>query len=432
MKVTLTIENGHERGRKLVFENPGQYTLGRGKEHEPYRLGSDARISRSHFMIEVTTKAAILHDLSSNGTFLGGREERVDNHILATGDVIIAGDTVLRVSLSDFTQIFCHICGSAGPISNGYKGDDKPIFYCSSCRAALSENPVLPTGYELLGKLGRGGLGSVFLARNSQGTERAVKVLLPQHVTDITARQRFLREATILAQLRHPNIVRHIHLCELEFEQRPGIFAIVMEYFPGRGADLVLKELGAPGLPRRLAVTIVDQVLAGLAYAHAQGVVHRDVKPGNILVLLENTMRGIPEQAQVKLCDFGLAKQYISAEDSFVTVSPTPIGTIFYMAPEQIRDFVNTKPPSDIYAAGAVLYRLLTGRYTHDFPSDPVSIEHYDQVLQRGRMVPIQKRDSSIPPALASVVMKALAYDINERFPTAEAMRRALQDAFPA
>ncbi len=429
MKVTLTIENGQERGRRLVFENPGQYTLGRGKEHEPYRLGSDARISRSHFMIEVTNKAALLHDLSSNGTFLSGRDERVDNHQLVNGDLIIAGDTVLRVTISDFTQIFCHICGSAGPISNSFKGDDKPIFYCSACRTALADNPVLPTGYELIGKLGRGGLGSVFIARNSQGTERAVKVLLPQHVTDITARQRFLREATILAQLRHPNIVRHVHLCELEFEQRPGIFAIVMEYFPGRGADVVLKELGGPGLPRRLAVTIVDQVLAGLAYAHSQGVVHRDIKPGNILVLIENSIGGSSEQAQVKLCDFGLAKQYTAVEDSFVTVNPTPIGTIFYMAPEQIRDFINTKPPADIYAAGAVLYRLLTGRYAHDFPGDPISIEHYDRVLQRGNIIPILKRDPSIPKALADVVMKSLSYDANDRFATADVMRRALRDA---
>jgi tRNA A-37 threonylcarbamoyl transferase component Bud32 len=433
VKVILTVENGPERGRELIFDKPGQFTLGRGPENHPYRLRSDGLVSRIHFMIDLAPPDAFVKDLSSNGTFVSGRAERIDRHRLSDGDLITAGDTVLRVIFPDAAPLRCVLCGSAGPVltpaatpqatSAETRAPEKPVFYCNACLDALTENPVLPSGYNLVRKLGKGGLGSVFIATNSRGAERAIKLLLPQQVTDAAARMRFLREATILAQLRHPHIVRYYHLCELDFEKRPGIFCIVMEHFPSQGADALLRKSQGSGLPRALAVTIIEQALAGLAYAHEQGVVHRDVKPGNILVALESA------RTRVKLCDFGLAKLFGDLEDSVVTLSPNPVGTIFYMAPEQIRDFSHVTPAADIYAMGASLYRLLTGAYAHDFPPEPVSVAHYARVLKKMSVVPIRERDASIPQALAEVVERALAYSPSDRFPTAGAMRVALREA---
>jgi serine/threonine protein kinase len=213
--------------------------------------------------------------------------------------------------------------------------------FCAGCRSELMDVPDLPPGYHLVHEIGRGGMGAVYLARHAAlGLERAVKVVLPQGALAPEARERFLAEARLHARLNHPRIVQVHDLSEV----RPGIFAIVMEYVPGADAAVLLRREGRPGLTPALAVQIADQALDALAYVHARGVVHCDVKDPNLLVA-----EG-PAPA-VKLSDFGLARTWAASGGTGRRRTEVTSGTIPYMSPEQAQSLALT-PQSGRRQAG--------------------------------------------------------------------------------
>jgi serine/threonine protein kinase len=168
-------------------------------------------------------------------------------------------------------------------------------------------------------------------------------------------------------------------------------------------------------LSANIAVGIISQILDGLGYMHQKDIVHRDVKDSNILVSPNEPMR-------VKLLDFGLAKPYETSGASGFTQARQGGGTIPYMAPEQIINFRDVRPPADIYSAGATLYRLLSGEYPHDFPEESerllVALEH--------PIVPLSKRAPWLPIELCQIVEKALSTHAKDRFANAQEMRAAL------
>lgn len=232
--------------------------------------------------------------------------------------------------------------------------------------------------------LGRGAMAVVYLARDEELQRLvAIKVLAEQFGTDEDIRTRFLREARLASRLSHPNIVQ-VYDANAAAER----LFIVMEHVPGSTLADCAK------LPHEEAVGLVLQACAGLQHAHDAGLVHRDVKPANLL---------LREDGVLKVTDFGIAR---AADTTQLTLQGTILGTAAYLAPEQAAG-ESVGPAADIYAVGAVLYELLTGRPPHHFDSLAELGE-----LQRGRAItPPRDLETSIPQELEAVVMRALARD---------------------
>lgn len=224
-------------------------------------------------------------------------------------------------------------------------------------RTAVVRDPWLP-GYELVASIGRGGCGEVFKARQlSLGREVAVKVVRLGQADDPTAAERFATEAAVLGRLRHPNVVSLY-----EFGRHDGTLFLVMELVEGEDLGQRLRRAGP--LAERTAWLIARQAAAGLAHAAALGVVHRDVKPGNLCLTDPPAGAGLPAGVPlVKVTDFGLARVAwaVDAADRPRTAPGVSLGTPGYMAPEQYRGGP-VDHRADVYALGATVYHALAGR----------------------------------------------------------------------
>ena len=230
---------------------------------------------------------------------------------------------------------------------------------CPACRGRIGNHPQPIPGYQVVRELGRGGMGVVYQAlRAVDGGLVALKTIKPAVDPTPVEIDRFLREARILSELDHPNIVA-FH----EMGESNGLLYFAMDYVAGTDAAQLLKQHGGP-LPIARAVDLVCQLLRALDYAHAKGFVHLDVKPSNMLVTQEGG------REVVRLSDFGLARIYLTSRMSGLTTNNECGGTAPFMAPEQINDLRATKPSADQYSAAATLYNFLTDRFIYDFPRD--------------------------------------------------------------
>jgi beta-lactam-binding protein with PASTA domain/tRNA A-37 threonylcarbamoyl transferase component Bud32 len=276
----------------------------------------------------------------------------------------------------------------------------------------MTDTPAGPTvfndRYELHRKLAQGGMANVYLARDLLlDRPVAVKVLFPEHARDQSFVERFRREATAAANLNHPNIV-----AVYDWGQQHGTYFIVMEYVEGRPLSDIIRSEG-PLHPNRSAEITAD-VAAALAFAHRNGVVHRDVKPGNIL---------ITSMGQVKVADFGIA-QASSAGDATLnlTQAGAVMGTATYFSPEQAQGH-QVDPRSDLYSLGCVLYEMLTARPPFSGDS-PVAIA-YKHVQEQP--APPSRVNPSVPAALEAIDMKLLEKQAAMRYPSAEDLRADLR-----
>jgi serine/threonine-protein kinase len=283
---------------------------------------------------------------------------------------------------------------------------------CPACLDQVRAQPQPVAGYRIVRELGRGGMGVVYLAlREQDGARVALKTIKPAVAAGNVALLRFLREARILGELDHPNIVAFREMGEAE-----GVLHFAMDYVRGTDLSHIQKDHGGP-LPIPRAVALVSQLLQALDYAHAKGFVHRDIKPANVLVATEGG------REQVKLTDFGLARVYQASNMSGLTMKGDLGGTIAYMAPEQITELREARPPVDQYAAGATLYKLLTDRYIYDMPN---KLEQQITKILLEDPVPIRSRSRELPGTLAQVIHRSLARDPAARFSSVMEMRRAL------
>jgi serine/threonine-protein kinase len=251
--------------------------------------------------------------------------------------------------------------------------------------------------YRIVRKLGAGGMANVYLAEDEDlGRRVAIKILNDRFAGDQLFVERFRREAKSAASLSHPNIVSIYDRGESD-----GHAYIAMEVIEGRS----LKELiisRAP-LPIERAIDYTKQILAALRFAHRNGIVHRDIKPHNILVGAEN---------RLKVTDFGIAR----AGPSEMTEVGSVMGTAQYLSPEQARDSATASAASDLYSVGVVLYEMLTGKvpFTGETLME-ITMKHREEVPK-----PPSELEPSIPEELDQIVLRALAKDPADRFQSAE------------
>jgi beta-lactam-binding protein with PASTA domain/predicted Ser/Thr protein kinase len=265
---------------------------------------------------------------------------------------------------------------------------------------------VLAGRYEIASLLGQGGMARVF-----RGTDRvldrtvAIKVLSPQFADDDQFVARFRREAQAAAGLNHPNIVG-----VYDTGDQGDVHFIVMEYVEGRTLRDVIRADG-PLLPER-AAEIGEAVARALSSAHQAGLVHRDIKPGNIMLTREG---------EVKVMDFGIAR---TSTGDTLTQTAAILGTASYLSPEQAQGLsVDTR--SDIYSLGCVLYEMLTGRAPF-IGDSPVAIAY---MHVKEDPVPPSRLNQDVPPTLDSVVLKCMAKNPANRYETAEELRADLERA---
>ena len=294
---------------------------------------------------------------------------------------------------------FCHQCGGAtgagaAPASDAPRG---------SLEAAFGAQ------FQVERLLGRGGMGAVYLARETAlDRQVAIKVLPPERADTAGSRERFRREARTAARLTHPNVVP-LHT----FGDAQGVMYLVMGYVRGESLALRLRREGR--LPLMATLRVLGEIADALDYAHRQGVVHRDVKPDN--VLMED------ETGRALLTDFGVAKAGVAGHT--LTATGAILGTPHYMSPEQASGRQDVDGRSDIYSLGVMAYAMLSGRLP--FEGDTLG----DVLVQRltKEAPPLAPLAQGVPDAVTTAVMRCLARDPDARWPDAGRLRDALRAA---
>ena len=267
---------------------------------------------------------------------------------------------------------------------------------------------ILGGRYRVIAELGHGGMATIYRATDTQlGREVAVKVLRPEYLRDPDFGSRFRQEAQNAASLSHPNVVT-----VYDYGEDPSGPFIVMEYVDGEDLATILRRNGA--LPPSQASRIGSAVARALAAAHARGIVHRDVKPGNVL---------IGRDGRVKVVDFGIARAIAEAQ---MTLPGTTLGSVHYFSPEQARGEPATAS-SDIYALGIVLYEMLTGAR----PWEGDSAASVALARLSGPIPDPTTARPATPPDLALVVSTALAREPGDRYASAAALADALDATLP-
>ncbi len=267
---------------------------------------------------------------------------------------------------------------------------------------------VLSANYELESEVGRGGMGIVYCARDKRlKREIAIKVLPPELSFRSDIRQRFLREAETAAQLNHPNIVPIYTV-----EEKDNLVYFVMSYIKGDNLGQRLQQHGpiAPVEVRRILREVAD----ALSYAHSRNVIHRDIKPDNIIIDAET--------GRAMVTDFGIARALTDSGDSRLTATGMAIGTPAYMSPEQSAGDSAIDGRSDLYSLGVVGYQMLCGQppfVANNTPS--MLVKHLSE-----RPIPVDQRWPDLPQDLSRAVMMCLEKDPADRFPSAAAFAVAL------
>jgi serine/threonine protein kinase len=352
--------------------------------------------------------------------------EEVNEHVVECGDCRkrvseMHADIFLERARAAQKPLEKAQVGAMPPRAAGPQSDLVPAMSTASYGDPLPPELAAHPEYEIKQELGRGGMGVVYLAHNKiMGRDEVLKVMGPHLMGHPRALERFKREIQSVARLRHPNIVTAYHASQFG---QSLLFA--MEYVEGLDLSKLVETKGP--MPVAQACLFIYQPALGLQHAHEQGLIHRDLKPNNLILYRKGN------QETVKILDFGLAKagrEKVEAEQKSSGQSLTGIGatlgTPAYMAPEQITDASTADIRADIYSLGATLYYLLAGRP----PFVAKSLYDLFQAHISHIAAPLNQVRSDVPAALAALVAKMLAKDPSQRFQTPAGVAQALTPYF--
>lgn len=442
-KVILTISQGQLQGETYQFDSRTTCLIGRAQDCYPKipDRQSNRTISRYHCLLDINPPAIRVRDFGSkNGTFINGAKIgqrqphqtpqegaklNFPEYDLADGDEIKLGHTVFRVTiegakpanlvsdldgeLEDQPSSFKFHTGAIDP--KNVKLREIVAQLLSQAVAVTADSPLMAIrGYSIQSILGKGRCGEVYLVRRDRtGEKSALKIALPQVTVNEAAQDWFFGEVRKTKLLRHPNIVRL-----KDFGYINGIFFFIQEYCnDGNVLDLMAKRGGKLSVDE--AVPIILQILEGLDYAHNAGVVHRDLKPGNIFL---SNVGGL---CIAKVGDYGLDKSFDLAGFRGQSFTGTKGSMPFFMPRKQVIDFKYAQPDVDVWAAAASLYYMITGTYPRNFTKkDP-----FLAVLTT-EPVAIAKRYPAIPKLLAETIDLALVDNPDTQFKTAVDLKNAL------
>ena len=397
------------------------------ESHNPtLRLGQELVRRRLASLSQVRECVAAQTDLAKRGQTVP-----IGNLLVARG---IIGLEDLKETLSHlgYLYLYCPTCDLEVQVQD-YSRENR--YFCTRCSGELIFSSNRPTrgerggelppemrdegedpfigreigGCQILARIARGGMGTVYRAEQVHlGRIVALKILAPELAKDATFIKRFVAEARAVAELSHPGI---IHIIDAGASQ--GSFYFTMEFVEGENLNQIIKKRGR--LPIDEALAIVEQVAEALAHAHSRGIVHRDVKPENILV----TTEGI-----AKVADLGLAKRTFDETASAITQAGSILGTPYFMSPEQARDFRLADARSDLYSLGVTLYKMLSGVVPFDGNSP---IEVMMKALA-GSKTPLERFDPTIPSEVSALVDRMMHVEPESRFRSAELCCEAIRN----
>ena len=404
MKVTLEISTPGSQ-RTIELEKYSILIVGRGEDVD-IRLADDPHFSRRHFRLEIAPPHCELVDLSSrNGTLVNG--EAVKAVRLNDGDVISGGRSEINVRISSTDN------QSTLDVPSELELAPTKIGHVDSIETRMGHSTIEQIGnYRCIREIGRGSMGVVYKAIDEQtGQQAALKIVIPTNAARETHLQLFVREMRLLSQLSHPRLIQF-----LDVGLDAGQMFLATEYVDHQPFAVMAAEM-TEAKRIRFSCGIISQVLDALEYVHKQGIIHRDVKPTNIL------LTNFAGKLAVKVSDFGLAKSYQDAGLSGLTSDDEIRGTLAFMSREQAEGRKSIGPVADLYSAGATLYWYLTGRLPYDFE---LGIHPVAQVLS-SPPIPISERAPTLPRQLTQLVEKTMNIDPQKRFSSAEEMRAALR-----
>ena len=409
----LEVVQGTYLGRVFTFQDKKEIVVGRSDKAD--LVLKDERISRGHCKFVITQGGVYVCDLKSrNGIFHRNKSNKVEKALLVSGDLVYLGmKNALRFHLersAGDVNYFCESCGKAILLPTYASGEVAEIrgrLLCPECSPQLDIPPQTIPGYQILTKVGEGAMGSVYKSLRLQDKSCvALKILKFEDQPDEKVMARFQREAMTEGAMDHPNIVKLY-----DFGVSPPCYFIALEYIEGATILDIIIEHGP--LEPHMVLNVAIKVARALDHAYERRVVHRDVKPSNIM---------ISHQGEIKLADFGLAKNFDDAGLSMLTTSGTGIGTPAYMAPEQITDARFVDQRADIYSLGVTLYVALTGYR----PFNAKSTHEYLKLILSAQPMPLLNLRPDAPPRLTQIIEKAMAKAPEKRYQTPGEMLRDL------
>ncbi len=411
----LTVIAGPDRGKEMEFPSGKKIVIGR--DPGCHIQLADAEISRLHCEINHEEDGFYVTDLNSrNGTLVG--DERITKAKLHDGFIIELGVTRLefrtrvqreaRVSEKFHEPAVAAIRRPSAKLGATKPTQAKPV----EAEKDPFEGRILGD-FKIISRLGGSDSTYVYKAiQQSKNRLVALKVLPPEMAINKSAMKRFVRGAKSGSQLRHPNIVRI-----LGGGMSEGVYYIWMEYVEGQSLRALMEAAGPRGrMDARTTLNIAIQICEALVVAHEKRIVHRNIKPGNIL---------ISKDGVAKLGDLGLAKTVEEQGGSDITDPGTILGTLNYMSPEQIQDAGVVDHRSDIYSLGASMYTMVTGVEPFAAPTTLDIIIH----IQKTQVEPVAKYNPDLPEEIGAIIHKAMAKDPNDRQQSPQELLDALRQA---